>query len=136
MGSASNLSGQWSGEYAYPGQAGPVTPFLALIEDHGGRVSGTIIEPNTIEGGTLEAELVGTHNGNSIDFTKTYAPRASRHYDNPVDYVGSVSEDGALIRGVWSLLDWDGTFEMRRELSREEMLEREQVVELPESVKR
>lgn len=133
--SGKDLSGQWRGQYAYPGQAGPVTPFLALIEDHGGRVSGTIMEPNTIEGGTLEAELVGTHDGHSIDFTKTYAPRASRHFDQPVDYVGKVSEDGALIRGVWSLQSWDGTFEMRRELSREDMLAREAMAKLPEGVK-
>lgn len=123
--SAEDLSGQWTGEYAYPNGFGPVTPFLAVIEDHAGRLSGTIIEPNIVEGGTLEADLVGIRSGNGVDFTKTYTPGASRHYDEPIDYVGSTSEEGMVISGVWSLLDLDGTFVMRRELTREEMLERE-----------
>ncbi|WAT18634.1 hypothetical protein OZN62_03370 [Aurantiacibacter sp. MUD11] len=129
--SADDLSGQWSGEYAYPRDTGPVTPFLAIIEDHGGRLTGTIIEPNTVESGTLEADLVGLRHGTGVDFTKTYTPGASRHYSHPVDYVGSVSEDGQVIKGVWSLLDLDGTFVMRRELTREEMLEREAEVAEP-----
>ncbi len=120
-----DLSGQWSGEYTYPNGMGPVTPFLAVIEDNGGRLAGTIIEPNTIADGTLEADLVGVHHGSGIDFTKTYTPGASRHYAEPVDYVGAISDGGMVISGVWSLHDLDGTFEMRRELTREEMLERE-----------
>ncbi len=122
--SADDLSGQWSGEYAYPRSSGPVTPFIAIIEDMGGRISGTIVEPDRINGGTVEADIAGMRIGTGVDFTKTYHHAASRHYANPVDYVGSVSEDGTVIRGMWSLLEWDGTFEMRRELSRQEMLER------------
>lgn len=111
----SNLTGKWSGEFAYPVHAGPVTPFLASLQDLNGRVSGSIIEPDIVSGGVIEASLVGARDGSSVDFTKTYPANAAPDYVQPVDYVGTLSSDGTVIRGVWSLLDWDGTFEMRRE---------------------
>ncbi|APE28995.1 hypothetical protein [Aurantiacibacter gangjinensis] len=132
--SAEDLSGQWSGEYAYPQGFGPVTPFLAIIEDKGGYISGTIVEPDMIGGETLEALIVGTRGGTGVDFTKVYAPSFSARYSNPVDYVGSVQDDGMTIRGMWSLLDLDGRFEMRREFTREELLEREAEAKVPTTI--
>ncbi|MGB3796688.1 MAG: hypothetical protein WA957_10355 [Alteraurantiacibacter sp.] len=131
-----DLSGQWNGEYFYLRSMGPVTPFIAIIEDLGGRLSGTIIEPDTIEGGTLEAEIAGTRYGSGIDFTKTYLPAGSVYYNDPVDYVGSVSSDGQTVRGMWSLLEWDGTFELRREFTRQELLERDEIVMRPQTIER
>jgi hypothetical protein len=65
-----------------------------------------------------------------VDFTKTYsAPPFG--YENPVDYVGSLSDDGNTVKGVWSLLEWDGTFEMRREAASEELAEEEEAVSEP-----
>jgi hypothetical protein len=110
-----NLTGKWSGEFAYPARAGPVTPFLASLQDQNGRLSGSIIEPHIVGGDVIEASLVGSRDGASVDFTKTYPASAAADYGQPVDYVGTLSSDGTVIRGVWSLLDWDGTFEMRRE---------------------
>ena len=74
-----------------------------------------MIEPDIVSGGVIEASLAGARDGSSVDFTKTYPKNASPDYAEPVDYVGTLSSDGTVIRGVWSLLDWDGTFEMRRE---------------------
>jgi hypothetical protein len=125
-----NLTGQWSGEFAYPRHSGPTTPFLANIADRGGRLTGTIIEPDTIHGGVIEAVIVGTRHGASVDLTKTYSPAAPADYAEPVDYVGSLSADGAVIKGVWSLLEWDGTFEMRREEQSEEEVSEQDVVEV------
>jgi hypothetical protein len=110
-----NLTGKWSGEFAYPAHAGPETPFLACLMDLNGHVSGSIIEPDIVDGGVIEASLVGARGGSSVDFTKTYPASASPDYAEPVDYVGTLSSDGTVISGVWSLLEWDGTFEMRRE---------------------
>lgn len=110
-----NLTGKWSGEFAYPAHAGPVTPFLAFLLDLNGHVSGSIIEPEIWNGGVIEASIVGARGGSSVDFTKTYPACASPYYAEPVDYVGTLSSDGTVIIGVWSLLEWDGTFEMRRE---------------------
>lgn len=52
-----------------------------------------------------------------MDFTKIYDAGAPQEYDNPIDYVGSLSSDGNSITGVWSLLEFDGRFEMHREIA-------------------
>jgi len=116
---AASLTGEWSGTYAYPARAGPTTPFVARIQDQGGALSGTIIEPTAGDGPPLEATISGlTHDG-LVDFTKTYAAGAPEGYETPVDYVGRLFDDGTVIRGVWSLLNLDGTFEMHREAADE-----------------
>jgi hypothetical protein len=115
-----NLSGLWMGRYAYPARSGPTTPFLARIEDEAGALSGTIIEPNTIgpSSDSLEAMLSGSRTGHAVDFTKVYDGASDAAH--AVDYVGQVSADGNTISGVWSLEQWDGTFEMYREAVWEE----------------
>lgn len=117
MGSGSlshNISGEWEGEFAYPASEGPVTPFLANITQSGNGFSGTIIEPDLYSTrAPAEATIIGVLAGNAVDFTKTYRS-ASRGYENPVDYVGQLVDDGERITGVWSLLDFNGTFEMTR----------------------
>jgi hypothetical protein len=126
-----NLTGKWSGQFSYPSHAGPTTPFLAELRDHGGSLTGSIIEPDVFYGGpTLDASVSGVRHGSSVDFTKTYGPTAPSDYDTPVDYVGSVSPDGNTISGVWSLLDFDGTFEMHRECEISEDVENEAEVDL------
>ena len=52
-----NLTGSWSGEFSYPRHAGPTTPFLAIIEDQNGRLSGTIIEPNIVAKGSTAEQV-------------------------------------------------------------------------------
>ena len=130
----SNLSGQWSGEFSYPRHSGPTTPFLARLGDRGGRLDGTIIEPDVFGGGTIEASIAGVRHGSGVDFTKTYGPPAPFGYDAPVDYVGQVSADGNTIAGVWSLLEFDGRFEMRREESMGDAIEVEETIALPEEI--
>lgn len=123
--SALSLTGQWSGEFAYPRHLGPTTPFLAVIKEESGHFTGSIIEPDTVSGApSLMATIIGRRAGTAVDFTKIYLC-ASFGYENPVDYVGRLSEDGNTVSGVWSLLEWDGTFEMRREASTEELVEAE-----------
>ena len=127
---AFTLTVDWSGEFAYPRHSGPTTPFLAAIQDEGGRLTGTIIEPDIVTGAaSVTATLSGLRHGSSVDFTKTYSAPPSG-YENPVDYVGSLSDDGNTVKGVWSLLELDGTFEMRREAASEELAEEEAATEL------
>ncbi len=115
-----NLSGLWMGSYSYPGGRGPTTPFLARIEDDGGQLSGTIVEPNTIgpSSDTLEAALSDSREGSAVDFTKVYDGASDAAH--AVDYVGRLSPDGNTVSGVWSLAEVDGTFEMYREAIWEE----------------
>ena len=92
-----------------------MTPFIAAIVDDGANITGTVIEPNTLTGGSsLHAVIDGVKHGESVDFTKIYL-NAPHDYATPVDYVGYVSDGGDSITGVWSLLTFDGTFEMHRE---------------------
>ncbi|MFN6934121.1 MAG: hypothetical protein ACK4NZ_03095 [Tsuneonella sp.] len=110
-----NLTGTWHGTFTYPSNAGPATPFLATIEELSGHFQGTIIEPDAIYGqGTIHAALSGHRAGAAVDFVKTYTA-APLGYENPIDYVGQVSADGLRVKGVWSLLDFDGSFEMERD---------------------
>ena len=121
-----DLSGRWDGTFAYPSGVGPVTPFLAEIIEQGGTLSGSILEPELAHGSgeAISAVLSGHRAGTAVDFTKTY--RGQRlGYENPVDYVGTLSADGLRIAGVWSLLHLDGTFEMHRDARQAAMEERE-----------
>ncbi len=125
-----NLTGAWSGSYAYPGQGLPTMPFLARLDGQGGRLGGETIEPALFGGTGHRAALIsGSTHGGMVDFTKTYA-NPSFGYNNPIDYVGRVSEDGKSITGVWSVLSIDGTFEMHRGDASEEATEEHAEVEL------
>jgi hypothetical protein len=131
VGKSLNISGLWMGSYSYPSGRAPTTPFLARIEDDGGALSGTIIEPNTMgpSSDSLESILSGSRQGHAVDFTKTYDGASDAAH--AVDYVGRLSEDGNTISGVWSLAELDGTFEMYREAVWEEKVGQEaEVVKL------
>ena len=128
-----NMTGLWEGTFSYPAFQGPTTPFVARIEESGGTLSGSMMEPNTMGWSSeeLEAMVVGTRQGKSVDFTKSYD--GSSDAAHAVDYVGLMSDDGNSVTGVWSLEDLDGTFEMRRETGWEEALATvvEEEAELP-----
>lgn len=125
-----DLSGQWDGQFIYPAGTGPLTPFLASIQQRGASFTGTIIEPDLyFPGASTEATIVGVISGDAVDFTKTYR-KASQGYENPVDYVGQISDNGERITGVWSLLEYNGHFEMVRRASKTEAEERKADVEV------
>lgn len=111
-----DLSGKWDGVFAYPDvpHAGPVTPFLAEIIEKGGRITGTIIEPNEFRPCSAHASLEGVRAGSSVDFLKTYLA-AGEEYEEPVAYAGQLSDDGNVITGHWIMQDWSGPFEMVRQ---------------------
>ena len=125
-----DLTGVWHGTYTYPANEGPATPFLATIDDSGGALSGSIIEPDAFFGqGTIKAAIVGHRSGTALDFVKSYAGGLVG-YEHPVDYVGRVSGDGLLVTGVWSLLEFDGSFEMERDAAAEEPAAIEEAIAL------
>ena len=116
-----NVSGLWLGSFSYPGNEGPTTPFMARLEDHDGALRGSTVEPNLVgrSSETLEAVLSGSRQALSIDFTKLYDGASDAAH--AVDYVGRLSADGNTISGIWSLAEFDGTFEMYREAVWEEV---------------
>ncbi len=109
-----NLTGQWDGVFKYPRDYAPTTPFVAELTEEAGAFSGKTIEPDLYKHSPAHARIIGHRSGRSVDFTKTYL-RNEHGYENSVDYVGQLSEDGLSITGVWSLKDWNGEFEMTRE---------------------
>ena len=107
----------------------PTTPFLARLRHKGTSITGTISEPDLYASGTAEATITGVVTGAGIDFTKVYR-QAAMGYENPVDYVGQVLDNGTRIAGVWSLLHMNGTFEMVRRLAKLDAAEAERAEEV------
>jgi len=124
-----NLTGRWDGVFKYPQDYAPTTPFIAEIIEEAGAFHGGTLEPDLYKDSPASAEIRGYRSGRSVDFTKTYLGRDDG-YQNPVDYVGQLSEDGLTITGVWSLKDWNGEFEMTREAGLEVAAEERAEVEL------
>ena len=107
------LTGDWRGCYHYLGGTGLTSSFTARIEDHGTHLSGDKIEPDRRDGSApSRASIVGVREGSSVKFTAFGNPRSAAF--NSVDYVGTVSEDGNTISGMWAFQIFDGPFEMHR----------------------
>ena len=112
-----NLSGSWEGEFGYPADELPVTPFIARIVDNDESLSGSIVEPHLFTSGQLEAELFGDRHGTIVRFVKSYGSGEVEGYEELVHYSGELSNEEDVIAGRWVMLDWSGWFEMRRDAS-------------------
>ncbi len=111
-----DVSGFWTGEYAYDSIAGMRVEFKAELKQMGLEVSGNTTENNTFAencGPILIAELIGQVSGQNMSFTKTYMngpPGQAK-----ISYSGSISEDGKHISGSWTMMKmWTGSFKMTR----------------------
>ncbi len=122
-----DLSGVWYGRYV-DRHGGQNTSFIALFDEKGGHVSGTITEPADGAGGIRRATVLGTRNGASVGFVKQYHGR----WTHAVHYSGAVSEHGLEANGTWQVDGLRGSFVMQREkFSAEELAdEREDVLNL------
>jgi hypothetical protein len=111
-----SITGVWDGLYIYPRLRKPV-PFLAVILDLSGSVSGTTQETpreGRSAGSTINAEIAGAHRAGLVRFRKTYVDAPSG-YSRPVDYQGTVNGDGTEIEGHWTIAgSWSGKFLMIR----------------------
>ena len=106
-----NLSGRWTGSYAYPGSLSPV-PFEAEVRDDGGKISGLTSESG-VENVPQHASFAGQHDDHDIAFTKIYD--SHDEWFEPIDYRGAIDADGCEISGTWSMMnDWSGPFVMVR----------------------
>ena len=124
------VTGKWDGTFSYDHDYGPVTPFLAELEENSGAIGGKIIEPDAYHGSlvTLQAIVSGQRDGSMVSFIKTYG-NAPEGYEFPVRYEGILSEDGLSITGRWRLLLGSGNFEMHRDFTLEEEAEAEELLE-------
>ena len=107
------LTGDWRGYYNYLGGTGFTSSFTARIEDECTQLRGEKIEPDRGGGSApMRASIVGARDSNTVKFTAFGTPHSVEF--NSVDYVGTLSEDGNTISGMWAFQIFDGPFEMHR----------------------
>ena len=120
-----DLTGAWDGTYAYPSTLQPVT-FRAELRDHGGRLSGEVVElaPPYLPPGELVSIITGARSASRVRFTKIYD--LLEHFRDPVAYDGTLDDEECEIAGTWTLAPgWSGTFVMTRPKEAEADVERE-----------
>lgn len=112
------MNGLWSGWYSYEG-LGQAVPFTAWIDDTGGLLLGTILEPNTfspLDLDDLQADLSGTRDGQAVFFSKVYSDDQGAHA-SPILYGGEADARFERVMGRWSfphLNGLEGRFELTR----------------------
>lgn len=130
MADRSDVTGVWYGRYR-----GNVDPqensFIALLEESGATISGSITEPDG-GAGIRRAIVSGTRDGATIRFLKQYD--GSGGWTHNVRYAGTVDAEGTAIHGGWQV-DWlHGSFVMEREKFDADELEDEVALELDDPI--
>ncbi|UYY58795.1 hypothetical protein [Sphingomonas sp. S2-65] len=114
MSDRQDVSGVWYGRWSAEHPAVAPGRFIALLEEEGGAVTGTITEPDA-EGdeGVLRALVGGERAGADIAWVKQYD--GAGRLAHAVRYDGSVNADATAIVGRWQLEGFTGSFTMHRE---------------------
>jgi hypothetical protein len=114
---ARKIAGEWRGRYQYlhspiPNRGCGFTAFVYERADNA--IDGTIIDDSD----TPSATLSGSFQFPSVQFTKQYSKAGEIHeiekqgdkiihlfgsFGPPVDYVGSMNDDGKSMNGTWSI---------------------------------
>ncbi|WP_052134420.1 hypothetical protein [Sphingomonas sp. 37zxx] len=114
MNDPSDLSGVWYGDYASNHWSVDPNSFIALLEEQGGSLSGSITERDIWLGsGIVRASVDGTRQGLTVRFRKQYD--GSGGLSHAVDYQGTVNDDATRIVGRWKMRFYAGSFSMSRE---------------------
>jgi len=107
---AHKIAGEWRGHYVHLKRPGD--SFTAFISESGGQIEGTVID----DSGPGPATLTGSFSFPGVVFTKVYnRPGVVRDvekigeqtivtvrtYFHPIEYEGSMSDDGKTMRGTW-----------------------------------
>jgi hypothetical protein len=103
-----NVQGSWLGQYFYSEDPSNGFAFEAVFLDIDGHVEGHILDDNFMG----EAVVAGTFKYPTLTFTKIYRAAGSL----PVQYDGTMSEDGKELRGRWHISgDNSGTWFAQRD---------------------
>lgn len=126
-----SITGGWLGAYYYDNRLRPPVRFEATftagpasghgeVESNVQRFGGSILDDENGNGTAMVTH--GIQQGNFVRFVKVYAQPAPGLY--PIQYVGTLSEDGRLMSGHWKLTlsesrrargrEITGTWEARR----------------------
>jgi hypothetical protein len=116
LATAANLAGLWVGYYAYdPGENPERVECAVVLEQIGSRVGGSMIERQTFGEMLfpgLPSDVMGEIENNTLTFHKLYVHESED--DPPVSYRLSISPDGNVLSGFWSIGDMQGTATFRR----------------------
>ena len=96
-----SIQGGWLGTYCYlPSEQMEPVRFEAHFDSiEIGNFRGTVID----DGPLGEASVVGRQNGDQIAFMKTYIRSHPDYLTAPIEYAGTMSEDGKYLSGTWAL---------------------------------
>ena len=101
---AADISGMWLGTYW---QRSNPTRFDVTFAQGGNSLSGRVMDDSALG----EANLSGTIAGRRITFVKRYLASSQA----PIEYSGTVSEDGNFMSGEWRIAGFDrGNWEAHR----------------------
>ena len=97
-----SIAGGWLGTYAYQGAHSwqPPMRFEATFAvGDGGRITGTILD----DGPPGEADVNGTQTGRQVQFVKVYRMADPYYEIAPIQYEGTLSDDGRQMTGTWTV---------------------------------
>ena len=126
-GDGRDVSGVWYGRWSSDDPMVYPNSFIAVLDEIGGAVDGTVSETDPEGAAPLRATISGGRSGAQIHWIKQYD---SGRLSHAVYYAGTVNEDATEISGGWRLEHWSGSFAMRREKFTTEELEADREIVL------
>lgn len=117
---AEGLAGLWVGYYAYdPANGGARVECSMVLEQIDEEFGGLMIERQTFGDGlypSLPSSIFGSNDGYAIRFEKIYMHQIEMNPDQatPVIYTLSLSPNGNMLSGYWSIGDMSGTAMFKR----------------------
>ena len=109
-----NIAGKWRGHYQVPQIPEHDSAFTAFISENGGQIEGAIEDDCQLG----EATFTGSFTFPLVRFTKVYLTQGqinevvqrgnktvmiSATYGAPIDYQGTMSDDGKEMSGTWTI---------------------------------
>jgi hypothetical protein len=124
-----DVTGVWYGRYEAE-HWDEKNGFIAVLDELGGAIGGTITERETRgRPGTRRALVTGRRDGTLVRFVKQYDGTGG--HVHAVNYSGRIDGEGLEIGGAWTLAGGWGRFVMEREKFDAAELEAEDEVGLP-----
>jgi hypothetical protein len=146
MGRVANMSirsiaGEWRGHYYSHRIPDVGSGFSAFISENSGRIEGTIVDDNAPGKASFRGSFafptvlftkvyVNAGKGERISISETTSVKLS--YANPIEYEGSMSEDGKTIQGTWTITNslskgtWTA-YRIEEEEKKEEISEKKKI---------
>lgn len=139
-----SIAGEWRGFYDYHHRPDTGSGFNAFFTETSGRIEGTIVD----DFAPGKATLTGSFVFPSVLFTKIYLKTGHQEVERvgdgvsivrtflrPVEYEGSMSEDGKSMSGKWFISSYDGVtagtwtaHRLREEEEKKEVAEKVELV--------